>query len=105
MRPPILVVDDDIEVFDSVQNAERSLEPYDIESTTVCDAEGRRLVLELAKRGLADVVRLRQTDEIVDEVQLRSYLIRFLRTRDAVDLSDRIALKELWDLAARHSST
>jgi hypothetical protein len=60
MKPPIIVNDNgDVLVFESVQNAERYLEPYDVRKCNeVFDSEGRRLKQVIVRHGLSKRVKL-----------------------------------------------
>lgn len=108
MRPPIIVVTDDTDVFSSVRNAEGYLEPQDVEhgQATAFDADGRVLAVNVrvvrAFLGGREWVELAETDEL-DEEGLRRVLERFLshpRHLGDRDLS-AIPLDELVAAAAR----
>jgi hypothetical protein len=105
MKPPILVVTDDVEIFDTVRSAERSLEPQDIHRTAVYDRDGLRIVPEVSRRGLANVVALRETNERIGEPELRQHLTRFLRTHQRDALPSDCTLDQLWESAEKHVSS
>jgi hypothetical protein len=77
---PIIVVSDDVDLFISVKRAEQYLEPPEVRAgLIVLDATGRRLRAVVARRGLAEVVRI-ETDPAggADLPALRSALVRLI---------------------------
>ena len=60
MRPPIIVVSDDVDVFDSVEAAERYLEPWQLDGLRVYDRNGQRTIAKTAKGFMAEIVTLRR---------------------------------------------
>lgn len=60
MQPPIIVLDDDVEIFESVASAEGYLEPPDVRrgKLRILDREGRPVVAKIVRRLLAEVVKL-----------------------------------------------
>ena len=87
MKPPIIIDDHgDISVFESVERAERYLEPDDAETDpiNIFDADGRLLVQRVIKKrrpwlGHVRVVELQSSEgEPQHQRQLRNTLIKFL---------------------------
>lgn len=105
MRPPILVVTDDVEIFANVQSAERALEPQDIHRAAVYDRDGLRIVPAASRRGLANVVALRETNERVGETELREHLTRLLQAHQKDAFVSDYTLDQLWESAAKHVSS
>ena len=107
MRAPILVIGDDVDVFDSVQDAERYLEPPDVSDTAVrvYDAEGRVLTCVIERRLLNEVVRFKETDGPPDVAGLRAALIEFINARDPLmSVNEVEELDVLWEQALRFRS-
>ena len=99
MRAPILVVSDDTAVFDSVQAAERYLEPPDVKDldVRVYDADGLLLQCVIERRFLANVVRFKETDGPPDVVALRAALVEFINARTPLTRSNEPKeLEGLW---------
>jgi hypothetical protein len=96
---PILVVSDDVEIFRTIEDAEKHLEPPDVGRIKVFDSDGRPVKVALGKRLLSEVVRLEVDPASPPQVgELRSNLIRLIsgRTEIADDLN-ALSLDELWE--------
>jgi len=79
VTPPIIVISDDVDLYLSVKAAELDLEAWQVPKMQVFDAHGRRLKPVIAKRFLAEVVRLEEDQSGATDVQrLKEGLIRFL---------------------------
>lgn len=87
MKPPIIVDSQgDLLLFESVEKAERYLEPIDIEGELVpiFDSEGRRLVARIVPDKIgwwgqtAKVTLSLAEEEAANETDLRMLLIEFL---------------------------
>lgn len=99
MKPPILVISDDVDLFESARDAERYLEAPEVrEGITVLDADGRPIRALIVKKFLADVVRLEGDPEAAPDVPaLRAGLIRLISGREGVPNEDltQLSLEEL----------
>jgi hypothetical protein len=81
MKTPIIVDDNgDINAFDTIDSAEKYLEPYDVdrEDCAVYDGDGQRLRLRLESRPFHHRVRLTPSGEPPHAEALRERLTRFL---------------------------
>jgi len=108
MRPPIIVNNrGDVGIFDSVERAERDLEPIDIRNGeyVIYDSEGRLVECVITTRFLNETVRLHPSPEgEVNPEALRQVVIDFLsrvNTTPAESLSPR-PLEQLIADALRH---
>ena len=109
MKPPIIVVQDDIDVFLSVTDAERYMESRDVRRgrVRVFDSEARPIRASIARRALAEVVRLEEDpDADRQPAELKSILTRFLSSRgeSSTSVSECVSLEELIGRAANYPS-
>src|SRR5262245_363185 len=107
MKPPIVVVSDDVDVFLSIADAERYLEAWEVRQgdLKIFDAEARPIRAVIARRVLAEVVKLEEDPEGEPQPdELRKILVRFLSAADGSfsDLSERTSLEELVTRAANY---
>lgn len=110
MQGPLLVIDDDVDIFETIEAAERNIEPADVRQgrLVIYDKEGRIVRPLIVKRLLAEVVefdRTASTESNVDAV--RSGLVRFLRTRESAGEPDYegLPLDALFARALKYKST
>lgn len=84
ISPPVLVVDDDVEIYASLGDAERSLEPSDIRRgmTRIFDGQGRLIRANIVRRHLAEVVRFEMDSDVYSIDEFRRGLIRLLQGRE-----------------------
>ncbi|HKY21519.1 MAG TPA: hypothetical protein VJM31_09890 [Vicinamibacterales bacterium] len=84
MKPPIVVIDDDIDVYGSAAEAERDLEPWSIREgrMRIYDGDGRRIRAVIAKKFLAETVKLEMGDGEDEPNELRRALVQFLSPRE-----------------------
>lgn len=108
IKPPILVSTDDVSVFETVEDAERYLEPPEVESgMEVFDSIGQPVRAVIAKKWLGnEIVRFEEIPNAVPRPgELRRHLLTLL-SGDSLDTTqlDSMTLAELWTHAARHYS-
>ena len=99
MQPPIFVVDaGDVLIFDSVEKAERYLEPIDFKhgGCPIYDSEGRLIKGEVTTHWFIERVKLKAVDtEPQHQAALREALIDFLKQVTQEDKSlHKITLDE-----------
>jgi hypothetical protein len=80
MKLPVIVVSDDVDIFDTPSSAARYLEAVDVRGRNirVYDGDGRPMNPVVKKRLMAEVVELEETHEQPEVDELRQALIRFL---------------------------
>lgn len=80
MKPPILVISDDVYLFRSARDAERHLEAPEVRAgVRIFDSEGRPIRARVTRRFLAEAVKLEQdTASLPDVPALRAGLIRLI---------------------------
>lgn len=95
MEAPIIVIRDDLEIFDSVSAAERYLEPADVRTRdTACyDRNGRVLVAEIvARRRLIFAYDAVVLSDVIPQKnnagELRQLLLEYLRRLGKCDADD-----------------
>jgi len=109
MRPPIIAVDSsgDVLIFDSVQSAERYLEPIDVlhGEYVIYDARGCELTASLAPRGRGITIAEREPARR-RQPELRQHLIAFLAAAgEDEDSLEGLSLEELVALGQRKYPT
>lgn len=104
--PYCIVVQDDIEVFRSVSEAERALEPADIVDyrVTVIDQTGQLWRPAVVKSGLSEVVSLEQDEQKPDPDQAEELLRKFFARVEAGNAAEKESLDALWARVERHCS-
>ena len=106
MKEPILVISDDVDLFESVRAAERYLEAHEVRTgVRILDAAGRVLRAVVDRRVLADVVAIQEDPEaLVDLSALRAGLIRLVAGRGRVPAESltHLPLEELLIRANEH---
>jgi hypothetical protein len=101
MKPPILIDGQgDIEVFTTIDEAQRAVEWIDAENGTVVgyDSEGRLLrAVEVPRRFLTSKVRLEAAEvQPCHEAHVRMLLIRLLKSLDCQGISETDSLDVLF---------
>jgi hypothetical protein len=109
VNPPIVVADDDVDIFQTVSEAERHLEPVDVRKgkIRIYDREGRPIRALIRKRLLAEVVELEETSDAPRADELRQVLLRFLESADEgtpIETLEALSLNQLVDRAVRHKT-
>src|SRR5262249_38806052 len=104
MQNSVIVITDDIDVFETLADAERYLEPFLLRSPgfSVLDCSGRQLSAVVQTRGLAQVVRLVDDPQAKpDESRVRDVLKHFLeRFPEAANRPlSGLSVEQLFDLA------
>ena len=109
MRAPILVIDDDIDVFETINQAERCLEAPDVRRgrMLIYDLDGRRVHPVITRRLLAEVVKLEEHESPdLHVVELRGALVRFLEARESADGPEyeELTIEELLERALKYKT-
>jgi hypothetical protein len=110
INPPIIVVSDDVDVFETVSAAESYIEPPDVAVTRLYDRDGRPLQASVASRGprffRSQRVHISEIGDAEPEPdRLRALLLRFLRgVNDLPESADRLRIDDLWDRAVRYKT-
>jgi hypothetical protein len=111
MKPPLIVVSDDVDVFGDVKAAETYLEPPDVRSgMRLYDRDGRPIQASIVKRGprvfRTEHVQLADIDGAEpDSQEVTALLIRFLRDREQLPESEEPpSLDELWSRAIEYKT-
>jgi hypothetical protein len=106
LKTPFVIVDDTVEVFESAELAEKSLEPHDIvkRNAVVFDGLGRRVRMTLKRRGLAQVVRFEGVEDEPQTEQVRNHLMRFLQWTDPSLNTSAMSIEALFDEARKHAT-
>ena len=112
MRAPIIVVDDDTDVFHTVEAAERYLEPWSVESgaLTMYDRDGLPLIAQISKTKFLRndaVIISERTGASPEPEELRKALTEFLTTR-GVEVSEgdhTLPLERLWEMATEFKTS
>jgi hypothetical protein len=109
MRTPILVIDDDIDVFETVIAAEKCLEAADVRRgrMLIYDRDGRLVRPVITRRLLAEVVRLEEHESPeVDMSRVRGALVRFLEGREpALERKyEELSIDQLFDRALQYKT-
>jgi len=106
MNPPIVVVSDDVDVFETVSDAARNLEAVDVRKgkLRIYDRDGRPIRALIRKRLLAEVVELEESNDLPRVDELRDVLIRFLGVSEQTPKStlEAFSLNELLDRAMKY---
>jgi hypothetical protein len=106
MKEPILVISDDVDLFESVRAAERYLEAPEIRTgVTVLDAAGRLLRAVVVRKLLAEVVVLEEDPEApINVAALRAGLTRLVvgRGRLPAESVAHLPLEQLIMRASQH---
>ena len=101
MRGPIIVLSDDVELFESVADAERYLEAPDVRSGNirkVYDRDGRKLRPVIRKGPLgAEHVEIADTPETPDVEEFRDGIVQLLVrcTEESPDVFSHRSIDEL----------
>ena len=110
MHPPIIVVDDDIYVYETVESAERGMEAWQLRrpGLKIFDRDGRpvRAVI-VEKRFWTDIVKLEEEEGAEPQPEeLRSILVRFLSHVDdgAISSHQDMSLGQLLSRALKHKT-
>jgi hypothetical protein len=109
MRAPIVVADDDIDVFERVEDAERYLEAQDVRRgrAKIYDRDGRPIRALIVRKVLAEVVKLEDQEQAEPErEELRSILLKFLKGIETVPMetNERTSIDELLNRALKHKT-
>jgi hypothetical protein len=109
MKAPIIVVSDDVDVFEDVKAAERYLEPPEVRSgMRLYDRDARPIQALVVKRGPrffgTEHVQLADIDGAEpDSDEVRALLTRFLRALEHVpESAEPPSLDDLWNRAIRY---
>jgi hypothetical protein len=108
ITPPLIVVDDDIDIFSTVAEAEKSLEPADVDSRRlrIYDRNGRLIRPIIQRRILAEVVRLEWTPSQAEPETVRDLLKKFLTGVERREMNDysTLDLGQLWQMALQYAT-
>jgi hypothetical protein len=107
MRPPIVIISDDFDIFESVVDAERYVEPPDVRAgrIKIYDRDGRPIRASIEKRLLAEVVRFEDQEGAEPKPEeLRLKIANFLTKVDGStrDTYAMMSLEELLDRALKY---
>jgi hypothetical protein len=108
MRPPIIVAYDDVDIFETLSDAERSLEAEDVKmgGMSIWDRDGQPIRAVIKKRFLAEVVKLEVLPGLPSVSELRNTLASFLARVEQVPTKqfEDLPLDQLVDHALQYKT-